>query len=99
MKRMLIAVAISGALLSAQRIPARQKAQQQRIEQGVRSGELTRREAVKLEAKEARLAREVRKDRIDGPGLTPKERVKIEKKQDRLSREIYREKHDGQTRK
>ncbi len=97
-------VALLGAALwmpaiSAQRIEGRKDAQQVRIRQGVRSGELTRREAGKLARKEARLKREIRRDRLDGGGLTRKERVKIDHKQDKLSREIVKEKHDRQDRK
>jgi hypothetical protein len=81
------------------RVVTRQANQQKRIAKGVKSGELTGKEAVKLERKEAKLAKEIRKDRKDGPGLTPKERAKIEKKQDKLSREIAKEKHDKQVQK
>lgn len=83
---------------SAQTIAERERAQQARIRQGVASGELTRKEALKLERKEARLHRQLRRDRIDGGGLTPKERTRIQRRQDTLSRQIYREKHDNQRR-
>ena len=98
MRQFLIVLAIAGIGLAQDRPVERQKNQQQRIKQGVRSGELTSKETVKLEKKEAGLHREIRKDRLDGGGLTPKERAKIEKKQDKLSREIAREKHDNQKR-
>ena len=77
-------------------VKKREKAQQKRIKKGVKDGELTNKEAAKLEAKEAELHREIKKDRKDGPGLTPRERAKINRKQDKLSREIYNEKHDAQ---
>ena len=100
MKSLAGAVLIGCVLLGS--IPAqvkdRQKVQQGRIKQGVRSGELTKKEAVKIEKKEAKLHQEIKKDRADGPGLTPKERVKIDRKQDKLSREIAKEKHDKQAR-
>lgn len=77
----------------------RMEKQQKRIKEGVKDGELTKREAVKLEAKEAKLAAEARKDRKDGPGMTAKEKAKINAKQNKLSSEIYQEKHDAQKKK
>ena len=82
----------------AQTIKKRERTQQGRIAEGVKSGELTKKEAVKLEKKEAKLHREIQRDRKDGPGLTAKERLKIENKQDRLSRQVYKQKHDDQKR-
>lgn len=77
----------------------RMENQQKRIKEGVKEGSLTKREAVKLEAREAALASEARKDRKDGGGMTTKEKVKINAKQNKLSTEIYKEKHDAQTKK
>jgi hypothetical protein len=77
-------------------IRQRQRTQQKRIGTGVESGQLTAREAARLERKEARLNREIRKDRKDGGGLTARERRKINRRQDRMSRDIYRQKHDKQ---
>ena len=59
---------------------------------------LERARTLKLEAKEAKLHREIKRDRKDGGGLTLKERAKIDAKQDKLSRQIYKEKHDDQKR-
>jgi len=77
---------------------ARAVRQQARVEQGLRSGQLTGREAARVERKEARLHAEVRADRAENGGrLTPVERAKVQRQQNRMSREIYRQKHDGQT--
>ena len=101
MRSFLLATFIAGALvvpgICADRPAARQKTQQKRIAEGVKSGELTKKETLKLEKKEAKLHRQIRKDRADGGGLTAKERAKIERKQDKLSEQIYKEKHDNQT--
>lgn len=78
------------------RIRGRAGNQQDRIAQGVKSGELTPRETARLERREARLNHRVREMREDGK-LTPRERRRIERQQDRLSRGIYRQKHDPQT--
>jgi hypothetical protein len=83
--------------LGAQEVQQRKENQQDRIAQGVKSGELTAGETAKLERKEARVNRETRRDRAkNGGALTPNERRKVNRQQDRLSRQIYRNKHDGQ---
>lgn len=74
----------------------RQERQQKRIQQGVEEGSLTKKEAVKLEAKQAKLAKDIREEKRDGGKLTAKEKYRINEKQDKLSKEIYREKHDAQ---
>ncbi len=79
-------------------IKQRQRRQTIRIGQGVESGELTRREAYRLNHARKSLNHSIRHDRIDGGGLTKHERVKTHHRQDRLSRQIYRQKHDAQKR-
>src|SRR6185295_10941644 len=54
-------LAVTG--LTAQEIKERKENQQDRIAQGVKSGQLTAGETARLEAKEARLNREIRHDR------------------------------------
>jgi len=57
---------------------------------------LTPRETARLERKEARIQREIKRDRAaNGGHLTPAEKAKINRQQNRVSREIYREKHDA----
>ena len=103
MKRLLTLVTVGMFVVSgatfAEKVKKREKRQQQRINEGVESGELTKKEALKIEAKEAKLHRQIKKDRKDGGGLTAKERVKIDKKQDKLSKQIYKQKHDDQKQK
>ena len=69
--------------------------QQQRIEQGLQSGQLTTREASKLEGEEARIDKMESKALKDGK-LSPQEAARINRAQDQASRDIYREKHDAQ---
>ena len=79
-------------------IKKRAENQQDRIAQGVRSGQLTARETARLEHKESKLHSEVRDMRqLDGGKLTPKDRAVVNQQQDRLSRGIYAQKHDAQT--
>ena len=81
---------------STPRIDQRQANQERRIEQGVKSGQLTTKEAARLEKGQARVQKMENKAVADGK-VTAKERARIEKAQNRESRKIAREKHDKQT--
>jgi len=76
----------------------RQKKQQERINQGVVNGELTKKEALRLERNAAKIHRSVAKDRRDGGKFTAKERKKAQKKLNKQNRAIARQKHDKQNR-
>ncbi len=75
----------------------RQRNQQKRIRQGVRSGELTRNEVRKLEKQQVWIHRHEVKAKSDGE-FTNKERAKIHREQERASLHVYKEKHDNQAR-
>ena len=75
----------------------RERREHQRIGQGIRSGELTRREAARLEAGLARIRANERFARRDGV-ITPRERARLDRELNRESRAIYHQKHDGQDR-
>jgi Spy/CpxP family protein refolding chaperone len=92
---LLTATAISFA--GSRSVNAREHREQQRINQGIRSGELTRREARRLESGLARIRIDERFARADGH-FTPRERARMQHELDRESRNIYRQKHDGQDR-
>src|SRR6266513_966785 len=70
--------------------------QQERIEQGLKSGQLTTREAARLEREEAKVERDQARALRDGT-LSPAEKVRLAREQNKVSRDIYREKHDAQT--
>jgi len=79
-------------------IGERKENQQDRIAQGVKSGQLTAGETAKLESKEAGLNKEVRTDRQqDGGKLTQQQRTQINQQQNRLSGQIYQDKHNAAT--
>jgi len=83
---------------SSQRMQAdvqRNVNQQQRIEQGVQSGQLSNREAGKLERGQARVNRAEAHAGADGH-VGPNEQRRIQKAENRQSKRIYREKHDAQ---
>jgi hypothetical protein len=86
------------ATTSTPRIDQRQAEQQQRIEQGVHSGALTRREAASLQKGQAKIQRMEDKAVADGR-VTPRESARIERAQDQEGQRIAREKHDRQVRK
>jgi hypothetical protein len=74
----------------------RESNQQARINQGVKSGELTRKETSKLESEEARIRVNERFDkRKDGGKLTAADRAKLQKQLNQASRNIYRDKHNN----
>jgi hypothetical protein len=83
---------------SAGEINQRKENQQDRIAQGVQSGQLTAGETARLETKEGALNQEERDMRkLDNGKLTAQDRRTINRQQNRLSRNIYRDKHNGRT--
>lgn len=80
---------------STPRIDQRQANQEQRIDQGVASGQLTEQEAARLERGQAHIQQMENRALADGV-VTRRERARIERAQDRQSRRIARQKHDLQ---
>jgi hypothetical protein len=83
-------------MASAKSINRIEHREQVRINRGIRSGELTRAEAKRLEAEQARIRVNERFSRSDG--LTAKERERLQKQLRHASHDIYRQKHDNQDR-
>lgn len=75
----------------------RESDQKARLKQGVKSGELNKREANRLAAEQAKIHAEERIAKSDGK-VTAKERAKIQHDQNKASRHIYKQKHDKQSR-
>lgn len=69
--------------------------QQQRIESGLQSGQLTTREAARLERQEAKIDHAQARALRDGT-LTDAEKSRIQTMQHRASQDIHAEKHDVQ---
>lgn len=88
--------ALTAPAAVAQRIEERKDRQNERIIEGRKSGELTKKEAARIKARQQKLNKQIREDRRDGGGLSPAERAKIEKRQDNIGKDIYKEKHDAQ---
>jgi hypothetical protein len=97
----LILATITAAFLAAslpadQKIAARKENQQDRIAQGVKSGQLTAGETARLETKESRVNKEIRTDRAaNGGKLTGAEKAQVNRQQNRLSKDIYKDKHNS----
>jgi len=81
---------------SAATVNGREHNEQVRIHQGIRSGELTRTEARRLEAEQARIRVDERFARQNG--LTARERERLQKELHKASHDIYKQKHDNQDR-
>jgi hypothetical protein len=74
----------------------RQEKQQDRIAQGIKSGQLTAGEAAHLEHNQAKINQEVHADRqANGGKLTAREKAQVNRQQNRQSRQIYRDKHNN----
>lgn len=79
------------------RVNARETNQQNRIANGVRSGQMTPRETANTERREANINREVRNDRqANGGKLTSQERQQVNHQQNQASKQIYQDKHNDQ---
>ena len=100
---MLAPVAVSQTLVPATNqaakpttVSQRKENQQDRIAQGVNSGQLTAGETKTLENREAGLNGETRRMRAQDDGhLTAADRARLNRQQNRLSNQIYTDKHNA----
>jgi len=80
-------------------INQREQNQQNRIANGIKSGQLTPGETVRLEEKENRLVRNEKRDMAkDGGHLTKKDQAQLNREANRVSKDIYRDKHNAAVR-
>src|SRR6266480_3600877 len=79
-------------------VAQRKENQQDRIAQGVKSGQLTAGETSNLETKEAAINGETKADRAaNGGKLTAAEKKQINGQQNQVSKQIYHDKHNAKT--
>lgn len=103
MKQLIFAATLLGTMLFTQMAEAhtrtqhRQYNQHRRIQQGVRTGQLTHREAMQLRMQQAKVRNYKKMAMADGR-VTHNERAMIHDQQRRNNRNIYHQKHDGQQR-
>lgn len=93
----LVALCAATAAFATPRVDQRQAAQRARIRDGVRCGQLTHAEAMRLRAGQRLVARVERRVEADGR-VTWRERARLERLQDRQSRAIWRLKHNARVR-
>ena len=83
---------------SSPTIQQRKENQQDRIANGIQSGQLTAGETKNLETKEAGLNKEEKNMRsADNGKLTSADRTKLNNQQNRVSNQIYQDKHNANT--
>jgi hypothetical protein len=79
-------------------IAERKENQQDRIANGVQSGQLTAGETKNLETKEAAINKETAADRAaNGGKLTSSEKQQVNQQQNQMSKQIYNDKHNANT--
>ncbi|MDB5018476.1 MAG: hypothetical protein JWQ84_3308 [Mucilaginibacter sp.] len=78
-------------------INQRQRNQHGRINQGVRSGKLTRNETRNLRTDEKRIQNQKMRDKASGH-VTAAQRTHLRHEENRTSRAIYRDKHNNRVR-
>src|SRR6201998_2188268 len=79
-------------------VAQRKENQQDRIANGIKSGQLTAGETANLETKEAAINGETKADRAaNGGKLTAAEKKQINGQQNQLSKQIYKDKHNAHT--
>jgi hypothetical protein len=80
------------------KVDQRRENQQDRIAQGVKSGQMTAGEAAKAENQQKGINQQVRADRAaNGGKLTPGEKKQVNKEQNAASKNIYNKKHNAKT--
>lgn len=78
------------------RVDRRETRQQNRIQQGTESGQLTTKESMHLQKQQDRINTMEAKAKADGV-VTRKERARITHAQNKANRNIYRKKHNART--
>ena len=88
----------TGSSTTQPTVQHRKKNQQDRIANGIQSGQLTAGETKKLETKEASVNKEEAGMRASNNGkLTSADRTKLQNQQNHLSKQIYTDKHNAAT--
>lgn len=102
LKPLLASVLMSAFAVSAfaqtntPKIDQRQENQQQRIDNGVKSGALTAKETNNLDKREAKIEADKTAAKADGK-VTAAERRKLKREENKASKAIYKKKHNART--
>ena len=96
MVKMIVVVSALSSLAMAAEVDRRETRQQERIGQGVESGQLTPGETARLERQEQRIDNQIKAERAaNGGHLTAAERRQVNREENRESRRIYAAKHNA----
>ena len=94
--KMIVVVSALSYLATAAEVDRREDRQQERIGQGVESGQLTPGETARLERQEQRIDNQVKAEHAaNGGHLTAGERAQVNREENRESRRIYAAKHNA----
>ena len=94
--KMIVVVSALSSLAMAAEVDRRENRQQDRIAQGVQSGQLTPGETAHIEKQEQRIDNQIKAERAaNGGHLTAAERAQVNREQNRESRRIYAAKHNA----
>ncbi|WP_076068903.1 hypothetical protein [Sphingomonas montana] len=85
---------VAAAAPADAQVNRRQYSQERRIDQGIRSGRITPREAARLQRNQGRINGAEQRMRASGGRLTYRERQRLDNRQDRASGRIYRQKNN-----
>ncbi|HEY4355352.1 MAG TPA: hypothetical protein VGN16_06370 [Acidobacteriaceae bacterium] len=79
-------------------VNGRETNQDQRIANGLRSGQMTSGEAARADQRQAQIDRQVHNERVaNGGTLTNQQRQQVNREQNAASQQIYRDNHNGNT--
>ncbi|MGB3470486.1 MAG: hypothetical protein WBA51_06680 [Erythrobacter sp.] len=92
----IVLVTLPQAASAQDRVDRRQDRQEERIDRGIEQGQITTREAQRLNRQQNHINRFEDRSIADGQGLNARERVRLERKQDRASANIARQRRDRQ---
>jgi len=90
---LILGSAFASSQTATPRVTHRQQKQESRIEQGVKSGELTLGETRRLEKQQGKIQADKLMAKSDGV-VTPAERARLTREQNHASAHIYRLKHN-----
>jgi len=93
--KMIVVVSALSSVAMAAEVDRRENRQQDRIGQGVQSGQLTPGETARLEHQEQRIDNQEAERAANGGHLTAAERAQVNREQNRESRRIYAAKHNA----
>jgi hypothetical protein len=88
----------NGATVTPNEVNNREANQQQRTDNGLRSGQMTSGEAARTNANQAKVAQQVHNERVaNGGALTAQQKQQANRAENKNSRQIYNEKHNRVT--